>query len=176
MQKDHDKQVEALTNSATENKTKYDDLYRRHGEVVIDNEIQILVNKIGAKPADGAMPDIIKRVRGVFSMDEKFRPAARDTEENPIFSKDGTTPLTMKEYLEDLPTTAPHLYGESAGSGGVGGGGAPGGKKEYGGLTKEDFMKLPPSERLKIQHRDGIATRESLALGHSTKMSKGDDK
>lgn len=152
--RDHETQVAALEKVNGEFDEKYKVLYSRHAQVVIDNELQLLVNEM-AKPVENAMQDILSRGRIVFRMDDNFHPVARDKDDNPLFSKDGRNPLSMKEWVEELPTKAPHFFEGTAGSGAGGGAGIGTGKK-IGGYTREELMKLQPGERLKVLRKEGI--------------------
>lgn len=152
MKQDYETQIDALGKSNAELDKQVNGFKKRLAEITIDNTIQINVTSLSAKTAKGAMEDIIARGRRIFAMDHETNIAvARNPETgNPIFGKDATTPITIKEWVEDLPTSAPHFFEGSAGSGGVGGVGSDGERRI--GMTKEEFAKLPASERLKRIH------------------------
>jgi len=66
---------------------------------------------------DSAMEDFLGRGLKVFTVDEKDQVVAMKGGE-PIFSKSRRgEPLSMEEFVEDLLTTAPHLFKRSTGSG-----------------------------------------------------------
>jgi len=64
-----------------------------------------------------------------------------------MFGKDGTKPLSIEEWVQELPKSAGHFFEGSKGSGGKGGAG--GGGDKGGDLSK---IKAP-TERLKQIHR-----------------------
>lgn len=149
MRDDYETQVKGLKEISDKQQREIDALKDQFHSAVIDNEIQLQVSR--QKPREGTMEDIVARGRRTFSMDEEGKTVARnpDTEEQ-MFSKDAVTPLTIKEWAEELPNKAPHFFGPSTGTGALGGGG----KERRFGISKEDLAKLPPTERLKLIHRE----------------------
>jgi DNA-directed RNA polymerase subunit F len=152
MRGDYEAQIAALKESNAEGKEKFASLEGKFAAAMIDNTIQIAVNSIPHKIREGVMEDIIARGRRVFKMDEERRPVARDASGSPLFGKDGTTPLSIQEWVEELPKNASHFFEPSSGGGSGGGAGAGGGGGS--GVRKEDLSKLPPAERLKYLHRE----------------------
>jgi len=148
LKQDHQAQVDALEKRNTEMTSKYEELYGKHSGVVIDNRIQMAAANVG-KIKEGAMRDIVSRGREVFKMDDNFKPVARDDDGNPMFSKDGTSPLSIEEWAFELPNNASYFFEETTGSDARGGGDKGPIKKMKG----EQMMQLPPSERLKAVHR-----------------------
>lgn len=77
--------------------------------------------------ASGVLPtavdDIILRAKTVFSVKDNVVIALENGQ--PMFDKDGTTPMTIDSWVKGLKKTAPHLFTMPAG-GGAGGSG-PGG-------------------------------------------------
>jgi len=67
-----------------------------------------------------AMEDIVNLGRRTFVMNEKGETTPRDSSGNIIFSKDGQTPVTYKEWLEGLVENRPYLRRPSTGSGATG--------------------------------------------------------
>ena len=64
-----------------------------------------------------------------------------------LWGEDGSTPMTMKEWINlSLRKDAPHYFKKSAGGGAQGGADA----KNFGGMTEEEFNKLPAMRRLEI--------------------------
>lgn len=129
MKQDHANQIKALTDKAAENEGIVKGLKSKLSVVTIDNAIQLEVSK-AMKPAPGALPDILSRGRNVFSLDDKGEVVALDDKGGLRYSKDGTTPLNIQEWANNLYVEAPHLFEKSAGAGSAGGGnGQAGGKK-----------------------------------------------
>ena len=64
--------------------------------------------------------------------------------------------MTPKEWIEKLKTTAPHLFRGSNGGGAAGNtnsSGASGGDAKFGGMSREEFLKLSPEAKLQLAHR-----------------------
>jgi len=148
MKRDYEKQIKNLTDIVNEAKSNYTNAQRALEVSSIDNQIQIEIQKVG-KIRKGTMEDIIARGRRIFHMDEKGNLVAKEFDGTPKFGKDGVTPLTIKEWSEELPNEAAHFFEPSTG-GGAGGGddGGAGAKK----ISTEALQKLPPAERLKLVH------------------------
>lgn len=82
--------------------------------VIVDNNVQIAAVKANVLPE--AMDDILFRASRVFKVEGgKAVPKNGD---NIVYGKDGKTPMTMDEWMEELKTKAPHLFKRAEGSGG----------------------------------------------------------
>ena len=69
---------------------------------------------ISEKGEESAIPDITWRIRQVFKV-EKGQPVARDAEGVLLQGANGNA-LTVKEYVQSLRKTAPHLFPRSTGA------------------------------------------------------------
>lgn len=69
--------------------------------------------------------DITSRARSIFKLHEG-KPAALSQDGKVIYGKDGVTPLTISDWLDQQLQEAPHLFEQSSGggAGGTGSGGA----------------------------------------------------
>lgn len=151
MRNDFMNQIEALSNKikkATEAETK---LKTDLGEAKINNSIQTEVAKTFKIKAN-ALKLIIQEGKQIFSLDEDNQPVARDKDGGKMVGKDGITPLTIKEWVENLPKDFPFLFEEGEGMGSKPGGGK-GGKTE---LQRIKQIK-DPSERLRVARKAGVA-------------------
>lgn len=79
--------------------------------LIVDNSV--VREFVGIKGLDTALPDVISRARGVFSV-ENGEPVARDSDGNLVQGAKGV--LTVKEWAESLRKTAPHFFPGSQGS------------------------------------------------------------
>lgn len=95
-----------------------------------------------------ALPDILERAAKVFHVQDDGNLIAKDGEVT-IYGGDGSTPLTVSEWVEKLKETAPHFFKTSAG----GGAGGNGGGRTPTGMSQEEFQKLPASKRLELAHK-----------------------
>ena len=67
------------------------------------------------KALTSAIPDIVSRVRNVFSYEGGKLLPKKDG--NVWYGDDGVTPLTIEQYVEKLSVEATHLFNSSSGSG-----------------------------------------------------------
>jgi hypothetical protein len=95
-----------------------------------------------------ALPDILERAYKVFHVQDDGSLLAKDGEVT-IYGGDGSTPLTVNEWLEKLKESAPYFFKSSHG-GGAGGNGSP---RTPTGMSEADFQKLPPAKRLELAHK-----------------------
>ena len=145
MKRDYEAQIEQLTKIVDEAKTNFAKAKASLSKSTIDNQIQIEIAAVG-KVRKNTMEDIIARGRRTFIMDDDDKVVARDSNGNPLFGKDGVTPLTIKEWAQNLPAEAPHFFEPSTGSE------APGGAGDKPFMSAEKLAALPPAERLKLVH------------------------
>lgn len=118
--------------------------------LMIDNAVRQEAVKNGALPT--ALDDVVLRARTVYSMD-KGQPVPKDDKGQIIYGKDGSTPMSMADWLVSLKKSAPHLFAGSQGSGAGGGRGAPGGV---------DMSKLTPSQKISMGLTMGANTMGNL--------------
>jgi hypothetical protein len=90
-------------------------------KLIIEDAVRAACVEAGAKPS--AFEDFILRAKAVFVVDEAGPGPKRDGQV--VYGKDGTTPMTVAEWVETLRKPAPHLFDTSSGGGAPGGGGTP---------------------------------------------------
>jgi hypothetical protein len=140
-----DKQFSAVT-------SERDSLNGRLTAIQIDQGVLTAATKRGLRPT--AIPDITARARTVFKLVDGA-PRAYETDGQSVrVGKDGMTPMTLDEWVEQQVADAPHLFESNAGSGAAGNGsGGVGGnnrsvrnpfRKETWNLTEQ--MKLTKSD------------------------------
>lgn len=110
----------------------------------------VLNEKSGAIPT--ALPDILERSGKVFKVSDDGKIVAKEGDAI-IYGADGATPMTPIEWLGKLKESAPYFFKGSNGGGATGGTS----KSAPGGMSSEDFLKLPASERLKLARKAGVA-------------------
>ncbi len=107
------------------------------------------------KVLSSAVDDVVMRGRGIFKMQEG-KAVALNADGTAIFGKDGK-PLTIEEWVGQLPASAPHLFEPTSGSGARGAGSGGGGarknpwSKEHFNLTEQGKLvreNLPEAKRL----------------------------
>lgn len=95
-----------------------------------------------------ALPDILERAYKVFQVQDDGSLIAKDGEVT-IYGGDGSTPLTVGEWIGKLKESAPYFFKSSQG-GGAGGAGA---GSRPGNMSEADFQKLSPQQRLEAAHK-----------------------
>lgn len=121
-----------------------DNLATQLSTVVVDKSVQAAAAVANAIPE--AMDDILERARKVFkAKDGNPIPMKGD---EVVYGKDGKTPQTIAEWLEELKDKAPHLFKQAEGSkGGRPHGGAGG--------SVQGLEGLSGAEKLKAARRQG---------------------
>lgn len=129
--------------------TEYQDILKQKDEdltaLVVDGQVREAYTKLDFEPT--AMDDIISLGRRTFIMDEKGMAIPRDEQGNLIFSKDGKTPISASEWLENLSEKKPYLRRASLGAGANGSG--------RGGGRDIDVSKLNNIQRISLGLANG---------------------
>lgn len=120
MKRDFDAQLAAREQKLTEFQSVLKTKDEKLAELVIDGQIREAYVGLDFEPA--AMEDTLMVGRKTFIMDENGKAVPRDSHGNLIFGKDGKTPITAKEWLENLSETKKYLRRQSIGAGAQGGG------------------------------------------------------
>lgn len=114
--------------------------------LLIDNEVSRFALESGC--VETALDDIVSRARTQFKLDKDDRAVAMDGEKI-IYGADGTSPMTIKEWMSALVTKAPHLFKGSSG-GGAGGSGNGGGSTTI--KSKADFKSVQEKAAFIAEH------------------------
>lgn len=113
---------------------------------VLDNAIRFAASKAGLHPH--AIEDALFRARTMFKLNENGDAVMYDGDEVKP-GKDGKSPYSPSEWLDEMKEKAPHWYpAMNSGGGGGGNDGTSG--------SKVDLSKLPPRERLQKARELGI--------------------
>jgi hypothetical protein len=140
-----DKQFNAVT-------AERDSLNARLTAIQIDQGVITVATKKGLRPT--AIPDITARARTVFKLVDGAPRAYEADGQSVRVGKDGITPMTLDEWVDQQVADAPHLFetnsgggAASNGSGGVGGNNRP---------VKNPFRKETwnLTEQMKLQKTD----------------------
>lgn len=147
MREGYEGQIKTVTSELQAWKQKASTADQRWKRGIVERSVTdaALDEKLGVNPK--ALPDIISRAHGVFHVDDsdKLIPKSGDAI---VYGADGTTPMTVSEWLGKLRDEVPFMFK------GSGGGGAPGsGDTKFGGLTKQDFDKLSGKQKLELANK-----------------------
>lgn len=107
MKKEYDSKIKKLTEQLGMSNRQLETL-------LIDNAVREHAIKVGVQPT--AVDDVLLRAKTVFSVQDG-KPVAKDSDGKVIYGKDGTNTLHIGEWIGGLKEQAPHLFGQSAGSG-----------------------------------------------------------
>lgn len=151
MKGDYERRLQEASKDAVTWKDKAVAADQKFRRSLIDRSVTnaVLAEASGAQPQ--ALPDILSRAYGVFTVDDNGTLIAKDGEAT-IYGADGATPMTPAEWLEKLKENAPYFFKSSNGGGA-------GGSQSNGipnGMSAEDFGKLSGSEQLRLARQAGI--------------------
>jgi hypothetical protein len=105
--------------------------------LLIDNTVKNAAIKNGVVDTD--LDDLVLRARSTYTLD-KGQPVPKNEKGEVIYGKDGTTPMSIDDWMTGLKKTAPHLFRGSSGSG------ANGGRNN----GQVDMSKLTPSQKISM--------------------------
>ena len=142
-----DKQLCAAT-------SERDALNARLTAIQIDQAVVTEATKRGLRAT--ALPDITARARNTFRLVNGVPQAFEADGQSARVGKDGVTPLTLAEWIDQQVSEAPHLFESNAGGGAAGNasGGGAGGRPH--GSVKNPFRKESwnLTEQMKLQKSD----------------------
>ena len=138
-----------------------DTLTGRLTAIQIDQAVVTEATKRGLRAT--ALPDITSRARTAFKLVNGVPQAFEADGQTARMGKDGTSPMTLAEWVDALVSDAPHLFVANAGSGAAGsGGGAAGNRSVKNPFRKETFNL---TEAMKIEKNDpALAARLKAAV------------
>ena len=153
-----DKVIEARLKTA---RTEWD---KQHGAVVAERDAltgrltaiqidQAVVNeatKRGLRPT--AIPDITARARQSFKLVNGAPQAFEGDGQTARMGKDGTSPMTLAEWVDALVADAPHLFEANAGGGAAGSGSGGAGNRSVKNPFRKESFNL--TEQMKLQKTD----------------------
>lgn len=122
MRTKYEKQIEELTKVSKEKDKLYQGERSQRSAILLDNAITSAVVHPESKVNASALPDILNRAKGVFSIDldkNTLTPMKGDTI---IYGPEGDKPMTPSQWLDTLITEAPHFAKGSVGGGTTSGG------------------------------------------------------
>lgn len=136
-----------LTTSAKQAETRAQHLETKLKQQAIKQAVvqAALDEKAGVHPH--AINDIVNRAYGVFHVEgdgERIVPKVGDAV---LYGSDGTTAMTVQEWIASLKDSSAHLFKQSVGGGGTGQQQSFGG---FGKVSQTEFDKMTPDQRLAL--------------------------
>jgi hypothetical protein len=148
-----DKQLAGVT-------SERDALNARLSVIQIDQAVVNEATKRGLRPS--AIPDVTARARMNFKLVNGVPQAFEADGQNARVGKDGTTPMTLAEWVDALVSDAPHLFEANAGGGAAGSGSGGAGNRSGKNPFRKDTWNL--TEQMKLQkHEPQLAARLKAA-------------
>jgi len=137
-----------------------DSLNARLTAIQIDQGVITVATKRGLRPT--AIPDITARARTVFRLVDGA-PRAYETDGQTVrVGKDGITPMTLDEWVEQQVADAPHLFESNAGGGAASNGSGGAGNKSVKNPFRKETWNL--TEQMKLLKSDpALAARLKAA-------------
>lgn len=140
---EYEQRLEQANAGKTEAETQartYRDALNGH---IVDNAVARAISNVG-KIHQGALPDVLRRAREVWRVNENGVPVAMNGE-TAVYGADGKLPLTIEEYAQNLMQEAPYYFEGNSGGGAGGSGGGAGGSGGGGPatITREQFQNSP---------------------------------
>lgn len=119
----HQSAIDTATTELNDWKSKAEKAELQVRDLIIDQ--QVLTNFMSEKGLESAAPDVVLRAKAAFKIEDGVA-IARDDRGEIIRGKEG--PITVKEWVQSLKETAPHLFpgSQGAGASGAGAGGGSG--------------------------------------------------
>ena len=128
-----------------------DALTGRLTAIQIDQAVVTEATKRGLRAT--ALPDITSRARQTFKLVNGVPQAFDGDGQTARMGKDGTSPMTLSEWVDALVSDAPHLFEANAGSGAAGsGGGAAGNRSVKNPFRKESFNLTEQMKKIGRAH------------------------
>ena len=128
-----------------------DSLNARLTAVQVDQGVVTVATKRGLRPT--AIPDITARARTVFRLVDGAPRAYEADGQTVRVGKDGITPMTLDEWVEQQVADAPHLFESNAGGGAAGNGsGGAGGNRSVRNPFRKETWNL--TEQMKLERTD----------------------
>lgn len=93
----------------------------RRDAQVLENQIRQAATEAGIHKH--AIDDALLRARTQFSLSDSDAAVALGSDGQPVYGKDGQTPLSLKEWFDSMKNAAPHWYPAGSSGSGAGGGG-----------------------------------------------------
>lgn len=88
-----------------------------------------------------AVDDAMNRGRAMFRLDDDGHAVQFGEDGQPVLGKDGKTPMSPAEWLDDMKVTAPHWFPANASGSGSGGG------TRGSGIHRMDRARMTPAEK-----------------------------
>lgn len=155
MRKNHEIQIKELGTQKANLEGTVRQLQTDANKNRITSSVQAVIAKKDSGVHPSALTDLSARAAARFKVEDDGSVVAQKTDGSIIYGADGVTPETVEEWISGLKETSPHFFIQSTG------GGATGGDKRYGGMSKEDYSNLTAKEKLALANAE-----TAKSMGH----------
>ena len=124
---DYDGQLKAKDVEIEALKKQVETQTKELSSLKLDDAVNAAATKIGVLAE--ASEDALARAKRIFALNDKGLIEGRDASGALILSKDGSSPLTVPEWLEGMKDSAPHWWAATKGADAAGGAGHKSGDK-----------------------------------------------
>lgn len=150
MKKSLEDQIKSNAKEAADWRTKFLNENQKFRRTQVDRAImEVMIDeKSGIQPS--ARDDVLGRAYQVWHVDDNGHLTPKQGDAT-LYGPDGASAMSPFEWVQSLKEKSSHLF-KGSGGGGANGGGNNGGaaEKRFGGMSKADFDKLSPLDKLAI--------------------------
>lgn len=147
LRKDHENQIAEVSRREAEAAAKADGYLKSLRQKILETEVGSAATGSGIESS--ALIDVQLRAQREFTFDEERNTLVlRDQDGGLVFGKDGKSPKTVREWLDDQKDVSRHWWPSSKG-GGANGSDRGGAAKDLSGLSMDDYSKTRKSQGFK---------------------------
>lgn len=137
MRKDSEKRIEDFAKAKTAAEKERDEARDRYRSKVLEVMVQEVCTTSGVVPT--AIADVRRAAMTMFTLDDEGSPIMKQGD-TVVFGKDGRTPKSLAEWLDEQKEPARHWWPPSQGAGAQGGNRAGGGQDAFrDGMTYDEY-------------------------------------
>lgn len=136
--KDYENQIAEVAKARDEANAKAEGYLGSYRKKILETEVASAAAASGIEP--GALIDVQLRAQNMFSFDqEREALVLRDQDGGVVFGKDGKSPKSIREWLDDQKEVSRHWWPASKGGGAEGSGRGGAGGKDIGSLSMSEY-------------------------------------
>jgi hypothetical protein len=153
MKNKFDEQLQQKQVELNQLKIQRDEAVSAYKRTFVDRAVASVITDKELGVEGTAVDDIMARARNVFVVEEDGNIIPKKAGQT-MWGEDGSSPMSMKEWIDIvLRKEAPHYFVKSNGGNANGGGND---TTSYGGMSKEEFDKLPSRQKLEIANQQAF--------------------
>jgi len=154
MRADFENQMTGANGKLEEAINRASNAERSYTGLKIENEVRSACASSEGFVGEGATQDALLRAQNIFEYDPKAGVVIRDENGGVVLGKDGSTPKTVSEWLDEQKESSRHWWGISQGAG-VNGSTGRGGPAEP---TMDAVSKMTSAEYTEYRKKQGLSS------------------